>query len=103
MTQRARTFWILVFVLIFAAATRIINVSSWPVWTDEGWSIWATDDPHLDVVLDNLAHDRHPPLYFVALRGWRSLAGDSPLVLRYLSIAAGLLTVAVTYRIGADV
>ncbi len=90
-------------ILIFAAATRIINVSSWPVWTDEGWSIWATDDAHLNVVLDNLAHDRHPPLYFVALRGWRSLAGDSPLVLRYLSIAAGLLTVAVTYRIGADV
>ncbi len=103
MTQHARTFWILVFILIFAAATRIINVSSWPVWTDEGWSIWATDDARLDVVLDNLAHDRHPPLYFVALSGWRSLAGDSPLALRYLSIAAGLLTVAVTYRIGADV
>lgn len=103
MTQRARTFWILVLILIFAAATRIINVSSWPVWTDEGWSIWATDDPHLNVVMDNLAHDRHPPLYFVALRGWRSLAGDSPLTLRYLSIAAGLLSVAVTYRIGADV
>lgn len=103
MTQRARTISILVLILIFAAATRIMNVSSWPVWTDEGWSIWATDDAHLDVVLDNLAHDRHPPLYFVALRGWRSLAGDSPLALRYLSIAAGLLTVAVTYRIGADV
>jgi hypothetical protein len=95
--------WVALAVLIFAAATRIINVSSWPVWTDEGWSIWATDDAHLDVVLDNLAHDRHPPLYFVALRGWRSLAGDSPLALRYLSIAAGLLTVAVTYRIGTDV
>ncbi len=103
MTLRARHLSIITLILIFAAATRIINVSSWPVWTDEGWSIWATDDPHLDVVLDNLAHDRHPPLYFVALRGWRSLAGDSPLALRYLSIAAGLLTVAVTYRIGVDV
>ncbi len=103
MTLRTRNLTIITLILIFAAATRIINVSSWPVWTDEGWSIWATDDARLDVVLDNLAHDRHPPLYFVALRGWRSLAGDSPLALRYLSIAAGLLTVAVTYRIGADV
>ncbi len=103
MTLRVRHLSIITLILIFAAATRIINVSSWPVWTDEGWSIWATDDARLDVVLDNLAHDRHPPLYFVALRGWRSLAGDSPLALRYLSIAAGLLTVAVTYRIGADV
>ena len=103
MTLRAQHFWIITLILIFTAATRIINVSSWPVWTDEGWSIWATDDARLDVVLDNLAHDRHPPLYFVALRGWRSLAGDSPLALRYLSIAAGLLTVAVTYRICANV
>jgi len=95
--------WIAIAILFLAAATRIINVSSWPVWTDEGWSIWATDDAHLGVVLDNLAHDRHPPLYFVALRGWRSLAGDSLLALRYLSIAAGVLTVAVAYRIGADV
>ncbi len=103
MTLRAKYLSIITLILIFAAATRIINVGSWPVWTDEGWSIWATDDARLDVVLDNLAHDRHPPLYFVALRGWRSLAGDSPLALRYLSITAGLLTVAVTYRIGADV
>jgi uncharacterized membrane protein len=103
MTQRTKYISLITLILIFAAATRIINVSSWPVWTDEGWSIWATDDPHLDVVLDNLAHDRHPPLYFVALSGWRSLAGDSLLALRYLSIAAGILTVAITYRIGTDV
>ncbi len=103
MTQTARHLSIIVLILLLATATRITNVGSWPVWTDEGWSIWATDDARLDVVLDNLAHDRHPPLYFVALRGWRSLAGDSPLALRYLSIAAGILTVAVAYRLGADV
>ncbi|MBA3869884.1 MAG: glycosyltransferase family 39 protein [Anaerolineae bacterium] len=103
MTLRAKYLSLITLILIFAASTRIINVGSWPVWTDEGWSIWATNNPHLDVVLDNLAHDRHPPLYFVALSAWRSLAGDSPLALRYLSIMAGLLTVAVTYRIGADV
>lgn len=103
MTQPARHLFIITLILLLAAATRITNVGSWPVWTDEGWSIWATDDARLDVVLDNLAHDRHPPLYFVALRGWRSLAGDSPLALRYLSIAAGILTVAAAYRVGADV
>ncbi|MCA0457799.1 MAG: glycosyltransferase family 39 protein [Chloroflexi bacterium] len=103
MTQHARHLSILVLILLLAAATRITNVGSWPLWTDEGWSIWATDGSQLDVVFDNLAHDRHPPLYFAALWGWRSLAGDSPLALRYISIAAGLLTVAVAYRIGADV
>ncbi|MCC6897295.1 MAG: glycosyltransferase family 39 protein [Anaerolineae bacterium] len=103
MTQPARHLSILVLILLLAAATRITNVGSWPVWTDEGWSIWATDGSHLDTVLDNLAHDRHPPLYFAALWGWRAVAGDSLLALRCISIAAGLLTVAVAYRIGADV
>lgn len=78
MTQPARHLLIIVLILLLTAATRITNVGSWPMWTDEGWSIWATDDARLDVVLDNLAHDRHPPLYFVALRAWRSLAGTAP-------------------------
>src|SRR5690348_16067355 len=103
MTQRAKAKSLITPILILAAPTRIIKVRSWSGWTGEGWSIWSTDDPHCDVVLGDVAHGWHPPLYFVALAGWRSLAGDSLLALRYLSIAAGLLTVAVTYRIGADV
>jgi hypothetical protein len=49
-----------------------------------------------------VAQDRHPPLYFVALSAWWTVAGDSRLALRFLAIAGGLLAVAVTYRIGAD-
>jgi hypothetical protein len=89
-------------ILLLAAALRIINASPWPVWTDEGWTTWAVSDHRLGVVLHQIAQDRHPPLYFVALSAWETLAGDSRLSLRFLSIAAGLLTVALTYRIGTD-
>ncbi len=90
-------------ILLLAAAVRIINSSAWPVWTDEGWSTWAVSDHRLDVVLNReMTQDRHPPLYFVTLSAWESLAGDSRLALRFLSIAGGLLTVALTYRIGKD-
>src|SRR5262245_60241924 len=90
-------------ILLLAAAVRIVNSSAWPVWTDEGWTTWSVSDPHLDVVLSReIAQDRHPPLYFFTLSIWERLAGDSRLALRFLSIAAGLLTVAVTFRIGAD-
>src|SRR5262249_13890674 len=41
-------------------------------------------------------------LYFLALSAWSSVAGESRLALRYLTILAGLLTVAITYRIAAD-
>jgi hypothetical protein len=89
-------------ILLLAAATRIVNAGHWPVWTDEGWSTWVASDHRLDVILSQLAPDRHPPLYFVSLSAWWTVAGDSRIALRFLAIAGGLLTVAVTYRIGAD-
>lgn len=84
--------------LLLAAALRIPTAGDFPVWTDEGWSIWAAQAHVIDVV----AADRHPPLYFAALTVWRAVVGDSHLALRFLSIAAGLLTVAVTYRLATD-
>jgi hypothetical protein len=89
-------------ILLLAAATRIVNAGHWPVWTDEGWSTWVASDHRLDVILSELAPDRHPPLYFASLSAWWTIAGDSRIALRFLAIAGGLLTVAVTYRIGAD-
>ncbi len=50
-----------------------------------------------------VAADRHPPLYFAALSLWRLAAGDSLLALRFLSIAAGVIAVAVVYRLACDV
>jgi Dolichyl-phosphate-mannose-protein mannosyltransferase len=38
----------------------------------------------------------------VTLSAWESVTDDSRLALRFLSIAAGILTVALTYRVGTD-
>jgi len=89
-------------VLLLAAATRIIHSSQWPVWTDEGWTIWAVQSHDFNTVVNTLANDRHPPAYFLALSAWSSLTGDSRLALRYLSMMIGLLTVAAVYRTGRD-
>lgn len=89
-------------ILLLAATTRIVNAGHFPVWTDEGWSTWATSDHRLEVILDKVAQDRHPPLYFLSLSAWWTIAGNSRIALRFLSIAGGILTVAVVYRIGAD-
>ncbi len=93
--------WPILTALIFAAALRIIGAGGYPVWTDEGWSIWASNDP--TQVVGIVAADRHPPLYFAALSVWRLAAGDTHIALRFLSIAAGLMLVALVYRLAADV
>jgi 4-amino-4-deoxy-L-arabinose transferase-like glycosyltransferase len=101
--QNSRHLWLVTAVLLLAAGTRIIGAGGFPVWTDEGWSIWAASSHQLDTILNVVAEDRHPPLYFLSLSAWSSLAGESRLALRFLSIAGGILTVAVTYQIGASV
>jgi mannosyltransferase len=90
-------------VLLLAASIRITNSSHWPVWTDEGWTIWSVSSHDFPQIINNLAQDRHPPAYFLTLSAWSSAAGESRLALRFLSTAIGLLTVAVVYRIGRDV
>lgn len=99
---RVRALAPLVLILLLAAALRLSGAASRPVWTDEGWTAWAARDHRPSVILDKLANDRHPPLYTLALSGWWSLAGPSHLALRFPAIAAGVLSVAVTYRIGED-
>lgn len=92
----------LIGILLLAAAARIINTGGWPVWTDEGWTTWAISEPGFGVILDKVRSDTHPPLYFLTLGAWSALAGESRIALRALAIFAGLLTIAITYRIGAD-
>lgn len=87
---------------MFAAFLRIVGSGSMPLWTDEGWSHWAANVGTLNDTLQIVAEDRHPPLYFLALSAWIDLTGESRAGMRFLSIAAGLLTIAATYRVTFD-
>src|SRR5258708_27301713 len=80
----------------------MVNAGHTPVWTDEGWSTWAASDHNLGVILDRVAHDRHPPLYFMTLSAWWTLAGYSRIALRFLGIASGLVSIGAIYRVGLD-
>lgn len=92
-----------VIVLVLAAGMRLTGAAQRPVWTDEGWSIWATGDPSLRVMAQRLINAPQPPLYYIGLSSWRAAAGESRIALRFPSIVGGLITVALVYRIGADV
>ena len=88
-------------VLLLAAAMRIVGAAHNPIWSDEAWNMWATAGGFAEM-FERLAANHHPPAYFLALDLWPALAGESRLALRFLSIAAGMLAVAVVYRTGKD-
>ncbi len=68
------------------------------LWWDEGLAVWAVRQPLAQTTLWT-AGDVHPPLYFWLLWGWVRLGGDTPFAMRYLTVALGMLTVAVSYAL----
>lgn len=88
----------LLFVLLLAFALRVIKLGDSAIWWDEAWSIWVAQQP-FDQTTHITASDVHPPLYQWALHGWIRLTGIPAFSARYLSLLAGLLTVATVYAL----
>ena len=80
-------------VLLLAAFLRFHLLEVQSFWNDEGNSA-RLSERSLPAILEGTASDVHPPLYYVLLRGWRELVGETEFGLRSLSAFAGVLTVA---------
>jgi hypothetical protein len=115
-------------IVVLAFIIRWHRLGENSLWTDEYLSMecssgWARTDMQLagtaqpvpDLVsLKNArpwqtiwasiaADENHPPLYFLMLRGWRVLFGDSEVALRSLSVLAGLIAIILLFAVGAVV
>ena len=93
---------LLLFLLLLSFALRVYRLGDKSVWWDEGLATWAARQS-LGEIAQWTASDVHPPLYFWLLHFWRWGSGDSEFGLRFLSVAFGVLTVAVTYRLGRTI
>jgi hypothetical protein len=79
------------------------------IWQDEWWSLYHSGSGiygpiGLDAVWSRVITQDplNAPAYYLVLNVWHSLVGSSLFGLRALSMFAGLLAVAMTYRIGRD-
>lgn len=81
---------------------RVYNLTYHSLWFDEAISLrWAKSSvPTILEVSMHLVEDRLPPLYYLLLKGWGAAAGFSEFSVRYLSVALGVLLVAVIYSLG---
>jgi mannosyltransferase len=86
--------------LLLAAGLRFYRLAGQSFWSDEGNSV-ALARASLAEIAARTALDIHPPLYYWLLHGWMQLFGDSEVAVRSLSAAAGVLLVALIYRLGA--
>ncbi|MGH7171279.1 MAG: glycosyltransferase family 39 protein [Gemmataceae bacterium] len=66
--------------------------------TDEAFS-WRLTTYSVADLLHHMPGDVHPPLYYLLLKGWITLFGDSPFVLRSLSVLFSLASIVVLYAL----
>ena len=79
-----RSFWVLVAILILAAAMRFFQLDAQSFWNDEGTSARVAERS-LPLITAAAIGDIHPPLYYYVLHFWRGLWGASEFALRGLS------------------
>lgn len=86
-------------IMLTALGLRLIGIGELQVWGDGAYSVYlATLD--LPSLLAHTAVDSHPPLYYLLLQRWLAIAGWTEISVRYLSVCAGVLAVALTFTLG---
>jgi 4-amino-4-deoxy-L-arabinose transferase-like glycosyltransferase len=94
---------LLVLILTLAALIRVYNINKESFWADEGWTMILAKGPGLSDIVQTMANDQHPPLYFALLHSWMTFTGESEVTIRLLSTFWSLVGIAALYRLGADV
>jgi hypothetical protein len=86
--------------IVVACVIRLHGLSASNLWLDEANS-WQVASGSWQNMLRELRGSPVGPLYFVLLKAWISVLGDSAFALRAFSVAASLVLIAVTYALGA--
>lgn len=87
-------------ILLLAASVRLWNLGGQSLWMDEAFSCLLTTLPPATAWQATITDAVHPPLYYLLLRPWLALVGHSEFALRWPSVLAGVLTVALLLRVG---
>ena len=127
-SRRGFASWVLLAILAASAAARLWGITAQGFWHDELFSMELSTgrgyaDYHLprDAVIDsppdletlrgappwwkiwtNMNEDTHPPLYFMALRAWRTALGDAEAVVRGFSALWSVAAVYLVYVLGRE-
>ncbi len=90
---------LLLVVFLLAAFLRFYRLDAQSFWNDEGNSARIAERS-VQLIVEGAAGDIHPPGYYLLLAAWRAAAGHSEFALRGLSAFAGIILIALVYRLG---
>ena len=90
-------------ITLLCAALRVHHIAAASLWTDEVFSRYYADlfGTHY-LFTSGLSTEATPPTYYLLLRAWMAVWGDSAAAMRSLSTVASALCVTVTYMLGRE-
>lgn len=89
--RRTQGYWLWLGVILLAGiALRWWNLRGESLWFDEAYTAWAAEQP-AGRLIEVVRVDNSPPLYYLLMRGWTSLFGNSEGSLRAPSAIAGTI------------
>ena len=92
---------VLVLILLLGLGLRIIDLGGESLWLDEGGSVYKSGvDP--EVFFRGKQPFVSPPLYYLLLRGWIRIFGDSESSIRLPSALFGTLNILLIYLAGKE-
>ena len=97
--MRRLLFVTLILCLWLAGWLRFYHLGAQSYWNDEGITLGLVGRD-VPTILGSAAADIHPPGYYLLLKVWHGLTGDSEFALRAFSALSGLALVALLYRLG---
>lgn len=92
-----KTWAVVICVIAFTLLVHQLDEKS--LWGDEGYTA-RTVQGSLQSVVDAVAWEGYPPIYYVGIWFWRKFAGDSEFALRFPSVIFAVLSVAMLYPLG---
>lgn len=87
---------LLFLVLIIVTGFELYNLTAMALWHDEAFSALLIKYDFREMIY-RIGLDVHPPFYYILLRGWNFLFGDSLFSLRAFSIFFSILTILAVY------
>ena len=89
--------WVLLALVMVAAAIRIITIDNQSFWADEALTAYEASRSFTGMLHMVISIETTPPLYFVLIWLWAKAFGTSEVALRSISAMAGVALVPIAY------
>lgn len=87
---------VLITIIIISLVLRFLFINQRSIWHDEGYTALMIKFPFWEIIQRTML-DVHPPFYYLLLRCWAQIFGNSEIALRGFSAILGIGVVVLTY------